>query len=61
MTTIVRITDPINWYQRFDWLQQNSTVFGDYTNWSAWQVGLDDIYVQVDDVSATMYYLGWKP
>jgi hypothetical protein len=61
MTTIVRITDPINWYQRFDWLQQNSTVFGDYTNWGAWQVGLDDIYVQVDDVSATMYYLGWKP
>lgn len=59
MTTVC-ISDPVHWHERISWLKANSEEFSDSTNWAAWQVGMDDIYVEVDSFSAMMYYLRWK-
>lgn len=57
--TAVRITDPINWFDRCTWLHANCSECHDRTNWAAWQIGLDDIIFLVPVRDAVEYYLRW--
>lgn len=59
--TEVVITDRVLWYERITWLAENSAEMVDRTDWAAWQLGLTDAIFLVDDHSAIMYYLTWKP
>ena len=58
--TKVKITCPITWWERCKWLQEHDTKYVDTTHWAAWQIGIDDIYISVDDEVATLYYLVWN-
>jgi hypothetical protein len=58
MTTIT-INDPITWWERRNWLYARDQQCVDTTNWQAWQVGIDDIFISVDSEVATLYYLTW--
>ena len=55
----ITITDPITWHKRVQWVLDNSNECTDATNWSAWQIGLEDIHILVDDHTAVIYYLIW--
>jgi len=58
--TTVTITCPITWWERCKWLHEHDTNYIDTTYWSAWQIGLDYIYISVEDEVATLYYLTWQ-
>lgn len=59
--TEVVITDRVLWYERITWLAENSSAMVDRTDWAAWQLGFTDAIFLVDDRTAIMYYLTWKP
>ena len=59
MTKII-INCPVTWYERYKWLQGADRNYVDSTYWAAWQIGVDDIYITVEDEVATLYYLIWK-
>lgn len=56
---IIKITCPITWWERCQWLKHNSKEYTDHTNWWAWSIGLEDVYIDVDEQTATYYYLKW--
>lgn len=57
--TLVRITDPIKWWERCKWIEQNCSVYQDHTNWAGWQIGFCDIEFYVPERDAVRYYLTW--
>ena len=60
MTIIIIINCPITWWERCKWLQGADINYADSTYWAAWQIGVDDIYITVEDEVATLYHLIWK-
>ena len=54
------INCPITWWERCNWLQTRDENYVDTTYWAAWQIGLDDIFISVEDEVATLYYLTWQ-
>ena len=54
---VVTISSPIDWYKQMDWLQDQCPDCEDLTNWSMWQIGLDNIYILVDIEVAVMFKL----
>lgn len=58
MTTIT-INCPTTWYLRCEWIDKNCIGRVDATIWGMWQIGLDDIFYEVDDYDAVLYYLIW--
>lgn len=61
MTEWVRITitDPITWWERCQWLTENSEQYHDDTCWAGWQIGYNDIVIYVSERDAVNYYLRW--
>jgi len=57
--TSVTITCRITWHEQCSWIQTNCKNYIDLTNWSLWQLGLDDIVFLVEDKDATWFRLMW--
>ena len=55
----VTISCPTTWHARVKWMEDNCPEMKDGTNWGMWQIGQDDIYLTVNSLNATMYYLIW--
>ena len=55
----VKISCPITWSKQCDWIMQHCTNYKDDTNWSAWQIGIDDIYFYLTEKDATLFFLRW--
>jgi hypothetical protein len=58
--TKVRISCPITWYKQCEWIQKNCKGYIDVTEWSAWNIGYDDIYYYLSDEDAIIFYLMWS-
>lgn len=58
--TRVTISDPIRWYEQCDWIEKNCKNYKDKTEWSAWQIGYDDIYFELEDSDAVWFTLIWS-
>lgn len=57
---LVKITDPIRWSERIQWIKENSTNgYEDITIWPAWSIGLTDIEILLSEKDAVFYYLAW--
>lgn len=54
------ITDPITWWERCKWLEENSERYYDDTCWAGWQIGFNDIVMYVPPKTALLYYLTWS-
>lgn len=57
--SLIRITDPIKWYERCQWIYENCSQWQDHTEWAGWQIGICDIEFYVPERDAVMYYLKW--
>jgi hypothetical protein len=55
----ITITCPITWWERCNWVAENCKGYKDATCWSAWNIGYDDIYFEVNDKDAMWYHLIW--
>lgn len=55
----VRISNPNTWYLQCDWIEKYCEDYECDTNWSAWNIGYDDIYYYVKPRDATVFYLMW--
>lgn len=58
--TLVKITDPIRWDERLDWIRDNCKEWVDDTNWAGWQIGISDIEIYMSERDAVYYYLTWS-
>jgi hypothetical protein len=56
---VVRINDPILWWERCQWIMENCQEWHDRTQWAAFQIGLEDILIEVSEQDAVLYYLTW--
>jgi hypothetical protein len=56
---LVKITDPINWFDRCNWIEDNCVMYKDNTSWAGWQIGFSDIEFYIPERDAIMYYLIW--
>lgn len=54
------ITCPITWFDQIKWLEENCQILDDYTNWAAWNIGIEDIRFLVSEKDATLFYLTWS-
>ena len=59
MTTI-KITCPITWFEQCKWIYKNCKNYQDNTNWGMWNIGLDDVYFELEDYDAIRFILIWK-
>lgn len=57
--TKIRINCPITWYDQCDWIRDNCKDWIDETCWAAWQIGIDDIYFNLQDEDAVWFMLRW--
>ena len=53
--TSVTITCRVTWHEQCSWIQANCKDYIDLTNWSLWQLGLDDIVFLVEDKDAIWF------
>lgn len=59
LTTRIVITCPINWWQQIQWIYKNCENVTDSTNWQMWQIGLQDVYFDLQEEDAIMFRLIW--
>jgi hypothetical protein len=58
--TRITVTCPITWSEQCTWIRNNCLGAIDRTEWSAWNIGLDYIYFDVQDSDAIIYKLIWN-